>query len=345
MCGIVGYIGGKEAVGVLENGLTRLEYRGYDSAGVAVMNGQRNQVAARGWQSWKFWSSRSVTKTPIEGHVGIAHTRWATHGVPNETNSHPHRDMSETVFVCHNGIIENYGELRQELQAKGIVFRSQTDSEVLPNLIKLAYDALSDNIEYSIGGKSSSARLAEAVRQSCAQRARNLRHCRDASRTCRKLWSARAGNRRSSIGLGEHENILASDIPAILQITRRVILLDDGEMAVLHARKRFEVFDMDDGKERHKAAALIDWDEAQAEKGDFPQLYVEGSPRAARCHQSPAVALHQPRTHARQAGRLESFPMTFCAACVAFLSRRAAPVVARRINRKISARTFADDRG
>lgn len=312
MCGIVGYIGSKSAVGVLENGLTKLEYRGYDSAGVAVMNG--SGIKLRRAVGKLDVLKKSLHDAPIEGHVGIAHTRWATHGVPNETNSHPHRDMTETVFVCHNGIIENYGELRQELQDKGIVFRSQTDSEVLPNLIKLAYDALEDNIEYSIPATPNaqangaatkaprpklqdqssktksqipktedrcSARLAEAVRQSCAR----VRGTYAIAVMHQDLPETLVGARWKSplvVGLGEHENILASDIPAILQITRRVILLDDGEMAILH-RESVEVFDMDDGKQRHKAAALIDWDEAQAEKGDFPNFMLK------EIHEQPDV--------------------------------------------------------
>jgi glucosamine--fructose-6-phosphate aminotransferase (isomerizing) len=297
MCGIVGYIGSKSAVGVLENGLSKLEYRGYDSAGVAVMNG--SGIKLRRAVGKLDVLKKSLHDEPIEGHLGIAHTRWATHGIPNETNSHPHRDMTETVFVCHNGIIENYGELRQELQAKGITFRSQTDSEVLPNLIKLAYDALEKEIEYSISqtpdeandGASedqtskteahNNARLAEAVRLSCAR----IRGTYAIAVMHQDLPETLVGARWKSplvVGLGEHENILASDIPAILQITRRVILLDDGEMAVLH-RDSVEVFDMDDGKARHKAAALIDWDEAQAEKGDFPNFMLK------EIHEQPDV--------------------------------------------------------
>ncbi len=284
MCGIVGYIGGKSAVAILENGLERLEYRGYDSAGVAVMNG--SGVKLRRAVGKLEVLKKSLHDAPIEGHVGIAHTRWATHGVPNETNSHPHRDMTDTIFVCHNGIIENYGELRQELQDKGITFRTQTDTEVLPNLIKLAYDALADDIEYSNGDKPngsphSDARLAEAVRRACAR----VRGTYALAVLHQDLPETLIGVRWKSplvVGLGEHENILASDIPAILQITRRVILLDDGEMAILH-QDNVEVFDMDDGKARHKAAALIDWDEAQAEKGDFPNFMLK------EIHEQPDV--------------------------------------------------------
>ncbi|HEX8833849.1 MAG TPA: class II glutamine amidotransferase, partial [Abditibacteriaceae bacterium] len=141
MCGIVGYIGNKSAVSVLMVGLTKLEYRGYDSAGVAVIDGN---VKLRRTVGKLRALEKSLHDEPIDGHIGIAHTRWATHGAPNETNSHPHRDSSDTVYVAHNGIIENYTELRDELQKEGIEFRSQTDSEVLPNLIKRAYDTLGE---------------------------------------------------------------------------------------------------------------------------------------------------------------------------------------------------------
>jgi glucosamine--fructose-6-phosphate aminotransferase (isomerizing) len=159
MCGIVGYVGNKSAVSVLEVGLTKLEYRGYDSAGVAVADADGIHLRRKLGKLQVL--KDSLREETIDGHTGIAHTRWATHGEPNETNSHPHRDASETVFVCHNGIIENYTELREELEAQGIVFRSQTDSEVVPNLIKLAYDAISD--------KQGDERLAEAVRHACAR--------------------------------------------------------------------------------------------------------------------------------------------------------------------------------
>ena len=299
MCGIVGYIGSQSAVQILENGLERLEYRGYDSAGVAVANG--SGIKMRRAVGKLEVLVKSLDKDPIEGHVGIAHTRWATHGVPNETNSHPHRDATDTVYVCHNGIIENYSELRQELTAKGVVFRTQTDTEVLPNLIKLAYDEIGQDIEYSNGEEHTDERLAQAVRQACAR----VRGTYALAILHQNLPETLIGVRWKSplvVGMGEHENILASDIPAILQITRRVILLDDGEMAILH-REQVRVFDMDDGKERHKAAALIDWDEAQAEKGDFPNFMLK------EIHEQPDVInrllaryCNEERTHVKLDG-------------------------------------------
>src|SRR5690606_11797437 len=119
-------------------GLTKLEYRGYDSAGVAVMNGAGVQLRRAGGQLREL--EKSLHEAPIDGHLGIAHSRWATHGEPSQANSQPHRDATETVYVCHNGIIENYAELRAELEKEGVEFRSQTDTEVLPNLIHRAYE-------------------------------------------------------------------------------------------------------------------------------------------------------------------------------------------------------------
>lgn len=130
MCGIVGYVGNKSAVSVLMVGLTKLEYRGYDSAGVAVHDG--DGVLLRREVGKLKGLANSLHEKPIDGHTGIGHSRWATHGEPSVTNSHPHRDSSESVFVCHNGIIENYSELKAELQAQGVEFRSQTDPKFCP---------------------------------------------------------------------------------------------------------------------------------------------------------------------------------------------------------------------
>jgi glucosamine--fructose-6-phosphate aminotransferase (isomerizing) len=271
MCGIVGYIGHKSAVSVLENGLTKLEYRGYDSAGVAVLNGGgiRLKKAVGKLQALR----DALHLDPIDGHIGIAHTRWATHGEPNETNSHPHRDASETVFVCHNGIIENYGELREELQAQGIEFRTQTDSEVLPNLIKLAYDKIED--------KSGDERLAQAVREACARvhgtYAIAVLHEELPDTLITARWKSPL-----VIGLGDGENMFASDIPAIINVTRRVIFLDDGEMAIIR-RDSVQVCDLDDGKKRNKSIERIEWDTTQAEKGGYPHFMLK------EIHEQPDV--------------------------------------------------------
>jgi glucosamine--fructose-6-phosphate aminotransferase (isomerizing) len=271
MCGIVGYVGSKSAVSVLEVGLTKLEYRGYDSAGVAVADADGIHLRRK---LGKLQALKdSLREETIDGHTGIAHTRWATHGEPNETNSHPHRDASDTVFVCHNGIIENYTELREELEAQGIVFRSQTDSEVVPNLIKLAYDELNE--------LSGDERLAEAVRRACAR----MRGAYAIAVLHKDLPQTLVAARLKSplvVGLGDGENMFASDIPAILNVTRRVIFLDDGEMVVITADK-VEVSDVDDGKKRHKSIERIEWDDKQAEKGGYPHYMLK------EIHEQPDV--------------------------------------------------------
>ncbi|MBV9866288.1 MAG: glutamine--fructose-6-phosphate transaminase (isomerizing) [Abitibacteriaceae bacterium] len=269
MCGIVGYVGSKSAISVLMVGLTKLEYRGYDSAGVAVLNG--HGVELRRTVGKLEVLRKSLHDEPIDGHIGIAHTRWATHGEPNETNSHPHRDATETVFVAHNGIIENYGELRAELEAQGVVFRSQTDSEVVPNLVKRAYDECGD--------------FPEAVRRALSQV-----HGSYAVAVLHKDYPGTLVAARQMsplvLGLGNGENFFASDVPAILNATRRVIFLDDGEMAVLSPEK-VVVYDLDTpieaGKPRHKAAVTIDWSPEQAEKGGYTHYMLK------EIHEQPDV--------------------------------------------------------
>jgi len=265
MCGIVGYIGNKSAISVLMVGLTKLEYRGYDSAGAAVINDDGVQLRRAVGKLRALQDS--LHEEPMDGHVGIAHTRWATHGEPNEINSHPHRDATETVYVTHNGIIENYAELRAELEAQGVVFRSQTDTEVLPNLINRAY--------------ASCGELGAAVRQALAQVRGSFAIAVLHEAHPDVLVAARQMS-PLVIGLGQGENFCASDVPAILNATRRVIFLDDGEMAVLR-RDQVEVFDLETGKPRHKAEVKIDWSPEQAEKGGYPHYMLK------EIHEQPSV--------------------------------------------------------
>lgn len=270
MCGIVGYIGNKSAVSVLMVGLAKLEYRGYDSAGVAVLNGdihlRRRVGKLRALEA-------SLHEEPIDGAVGIAHTRWATHGEPSETNSHPHRDATDTVFVVHNGIVENYAELRAELQARGVEFRSQTDTEVIPNLIKRAYDELL--------GVPHDERLPQAVRQAL----HGVRGAYSLAVMHRDHPEQIIGVRLKSplvVGLGDSENFLASDMAAILNATRRVVFMDDGEMAIL-TRDKVEFCDLDDGKKRQKSVEKIDWSAEQAEKGGYAHFMLK------EIHEQPDV--------------------------------------------------------
>ena len=220
MCGIVGYVGPKNAVPLLIEGLKRLEYRGYDSAGVAVLQAD-GALAVRKRVGRLSNLEEALETEPLAGSVGIGHTRWATHGEPSEINSHPHLDCTGTLAVVHNGIIENYLSLRADLEAKGHVFHSQTDTEVIPHLIE----------EILKGGEKS---RAEAIREAL-QAARGAYALgivfRDEPGA---LYAARCGS-PLIIGVGEGEQFIASDVPAILNRVKKVIYLNDGEVAELRA--------------------------------------------------------------------------------------------------------------
>jgi len=219
MCGVVGYIGSKEAAPILIDGLQRLEYRGYDSAGIAVSNGGKIIFGKEVGRLANL--ERELQKNPIAGTRGIGHTRWATHGAPSQTNSHPHFSSDGAIAVVHNGIIENYSELRDELTAQGHTFLSDTDTEVVPHLIEQAL-------------KDGAASPAEALR-SALKRLRGAYALgilfRDEPDT---VYCARLGS-PLIIGLGKNENFIASDVPAIINRISEAIYLNDGEMAALHA--------------------------------------------------------------------------------------------------------------
>jgi glutamine---fructose-6-phosphate transaminase (isomerizing) len=255
MCGIVGYIGSKTATPLLIEGLKRLEYRGYDSAGIATMNGA-------GLESRKAKGKISVLETvvrgaPVHGSVGIAHTRWATHGAPNECNAHPHNDCTNTIAVVHNGIIENYGALRQMLIQQGHTFKSETDTEVLAHLIEAAMD--DDPLEDAV---MDALHLVEGTYGIAVI----------SSRDPDKIVAARKGS-PLLLGLGEGEFYVASDVAAILQHTRQVVYLDDGEMGVL-TREGYEVLDLNARRVR-KGVSRIDWDLDQIEKGGFDHFMLK----------------------------------------------------------------------
>jgi len=255
MCGIVGYIGSKTATPLLIEGLKRLEYRGYDSAGIATMNGA-------GLESRKAKGKISMLEavvegSPVHGTVGIAHTRWATHGAPNECNAHPHHDCTGTIAVVHNGIIENYGALRQMLIQQGHKFESETDTEVLAHLIEAAMD--DDPLEDAV---IDALHLVEGTYGIAVI----------SSRDPDKIVAARKGS-PLLLGLGENEFYVASDVAAILQHTRQVVYLDDGEMGVL-TRNGYEVLDLNARRVR-KGVSRIDWDLDQIEKGGFDHFMLK----------------------------------------------------------------------
>jgi len=254
MCGIVGYAGGRDVVPVLLNGLSRLEYRGYDSAGVAVISDNRLKI-------YKTKGRLSALRELMEGccaenTVGIGHTRWATHGEPSFENSHPHTNCSGDIAVVHNGIIENYMKLKEWLTAEGAVFTSETDTEVVAHLINHFYrgDLL--------------AAVLEAVERLEGSYALGV--------VCEKNPDTIIAARKDSplvVGLGNGENLIASDIPALLEYTRDVIFLNDREVAVV-TRDSVELYDQY-GQPVERESYHVSWDVSQAEKGGYEHFMIK----------------------------------------------------------------------
>ncbi len=254
MCGIVGYIGEQEAVPVLLSGLKRLEYRGYDSAGVTIYNqGKLNSCKTVGRLNKM---EEKLAEIKLTGTLGIGHTRWATHGRPSERNAHPHYDCNQKISVVHNGIIENYMGLKEWLQEKGHIFNSETDTEVLPHLIE----------EYYQGD------LAAAVRNALAKVEGSFALVVICDENPDQIVVARKAS-PLIIGLGKKENFVASDIPAVLSYTREIYILEDGEMAVITAEE-VKVSDFN-GSERHKDVYHVEWDISAAEKGGYEDFMIK----------------------------------------------------------------------
>ncbi|MDP3541044.1 MAG: glutamine--fructose-6-phosphate transaminase (isomerizing) [Elusimicrobiota bacterium] len=268
MCGIVGYAGSQQAVPILLEGLRRLEYRGYDSAGVAVVSGGALAVAR---SVGKLSSLHDLlARRPLDGQMGLGHTRWATHGGPSEANAHPHVDCAGRIAVIHNGIIENYMALKEALSARGHVFASATDTEVLPHLIE---EALAESgVSAPAAAALAEAALADAVRAV-------LKQVRGAYALA-AIWSQAPGvivaAKKDSplvVGLGDRENFIASDVPALLKHTRRVVYLEDGESAVMRG-DRCAFFDAL-GLEIKKVPSEISWDSSAAEKGGYRHFMLK----------------------------------------------------------------------
>src|SRR5271166_4820575 len=266
MCGIVGYIGPKKVVPVIIEGLRKLEYRGYDSAGIAVVTSEGQLEIRRA--SGKLRNLEEVIrKSPIEGTYGIGHTRWATHGRPTEENAHPHRDCSGQIVVVHNGIIENYLELKEQLQREGHQFVTETDTEVVAHLVEKNIKNLS---------------FEEAVRKSLKELRGIYALVFLSVKDPNKLIAACMGP-PSVIGLGDGEYFVASDIPALLEHTRKIFFLADGDIAVLTS-DGVHVTDLD-GKPVDRPAHQVTWDPIMAEKGGykhFMQKEIFEQPRAVR---------------------------------------------------------------
>jgi glucosamine--fructose-6-phosphate aminotransferase (isomerizing) len=254
MCGIIGYIGGKEAVPFLLEGLRRMEYRGYDSAGVAVFDGTKLQIRRAAGKIAKI--EATLMADPAHGMTGIGHTRWATHGPPTERNAHPHRSADETIAVVHNGIIENSTVLKATLQDLGYEFRSDTDTEVIAHLIQELYDGS----------------LEEAVIEALRKLEGTYGIAVVSSRDPGKIVAARKGS-PLLIGLGEGENFLASDASAILAHTRQVVYLNDGDVAVIE-RDKYRVIDIDATPQPRKVDR-INWDLAEIERGGYAHFMLK----------------------------------------------------------------------
>jgi len=255
MCGIFGYIGSKEAVPFIIEGLKKLEYRGYDSAGVATLDKSKLFVSKSVGKIAEL--EALLLKKPIGGGIGIGHTRWATHGRPSDENSHPHEDCKGEIAVVHNGIIENYLELRRELSDKGHKFRSATDTEVLAHLIEEHYDGRDLLLAVSKALKLVKGAYALAV---ISEHKPN------------KVIVARQGS-PLIIGFGENENFISSDIAAMLKYTNKIIKLENGEIARL-TPKQFRLYDLDlNPLKRNKE--LISWDPQSAEKGGYAHFMLK----------------------------------------------------------------------
>ena len=261
MCGIVGYIGSQKASPILLAGLSKLEYRGYDSAGIATIEKDTIKIAKDKGRVENLYNLKETKE--LEGTIGIAHTRWATHGIPSKINSHPHFDMTESFAVVHNGIIENYIELKKFLEEKGVNFISDTDTEVVPNLINYYYTQETDN---------SDLRVLKAVKKACEKLIGSF--------SLEILSKYMPNNmivvRKDSplvIGKGHGENYIASDIPAILSYTKDFYLLNNFEYVIL-SRDSIKFYDNNLNK-INKETTVITWDAMAADKGGYDDYMIK----------------------------------------------------------------------
>ena len=300
MCGIVGFVGKKEASPILVEGLSKLEYRGYDSAGVAVL--EDGEIKVRKYKGRLKNLEDNLNQSPLRGMIGIGHTRWATHGEPSDINSHPHTNENATISVVHNGIIENYIKLKEWLKTKGYEFYSETDTEVIPNLVDYYYKG----------------DLFEAVTKATAK----MEGSYAIGVICKDEPDKIVAVRKDSpliVGLGEDEYFIASDIPAVLNHTREVYLLEDKEFVII-TNDGVEI-KTEDGEKLNKEIFHVTWDVDAAEKGgyeDFMLKEVHEQPKAikdtltSRVLRNTPVKLDDINLTKEE---LESFDRIFIVAC------------------------------
>jgi glucosamine--fructose-6-phosphate aminotransferase (isomerizing) len=304
MCGIVGYVGERNATEVILDGLKRLEYRGYDSAGLAVLDGGTLLIRRSPGKIGNLEARLGME--PATGGIGLGHTRWATHGRPSEANSHPHADCTGGLVVVHNGIIENYATLKERLLAEGHRFRSETDTEVIAHLLEERLRAGLD--------------LREACRATLAELRGAYAIAVLSSRHPDEMVAAKLGAGSVVVGLGRNETYLASDIPAVLPYTREVVILEDGEVARI-TRAGLELLTLD-GRRVERAPSRIDWDAAMAQKGGYRHFMlkeIHEQPRAVAdtlrgrlLVDGAAVSLPEAHLDAGLANRLERVVIVAC---------------------------------
>ena len=258
MCGIVSYYGKKDSVPFLINGLRRLEYRGYDSAGIALMEGSSIKAVKKAGKVDEL--DKKIKEFPIKGSIGIAHTRWATHGEPNDINAHPHQDKTGKIYLIHNGIIENYSTLKEVLIRKGFQFKSQTDTEALVNLISDIYYADGLNFEQAV----------EAALNQVIGTYGIVAFCSDEPN---KIVAARHGS-PLVLGVGEEEYFIASDASPIVEHTRNVIYLDEGEIVTID-EKGHSIRSMRDDMIVNRETTEIEFSIEEIEKGEFPHFMLK----------------------------------------------------------------------
>jgi len=257
VCGIIGYVGERKAQDILLGGLKRLEYRGYDSSGMAVILSGKGAISIRKSPGKIVALEKLLQKNPLSGTIGIAHTRWATHGMPNHANAHPHLDCSGEIALVHNGIIENYEVLKNSLVKEGHKFASQTDTEVIVHLIEKFYTDIP---------------LEDAVRKALKMLSGSFAVGVISKKEPGKLVGARLGS-PLIVGRGLEENFIASDVPAILESTKEIIFLDEGEVAVL-SKDSVKITNLD-GKQISKKSTQISWDIARAQKNGYQYFMLK----------------------------------------------------------------------
>ncbi len=258
MCGIVGYIGDRKTTDVLLKGLQRLEYRGYDSAGISTMDGNKlSVIKCKGKVSDL---TTLLEKDPLFGNMGIGHTRWATHGFPNDINAHPHLSATGIFTLIHNGIIENYYSIRKFLEEKGVAFTSETDTEVLVQFIEYYYKKNKSSFEEAVRSALKRVIGAYGILVMCSDEPG-------------KMIAARLGS-PLVLGLGNNEYFVASDASPIIEYTKNIVYLDEGEMAVI-SRNSYEVRNISENHIVDKDVEKVDFSLEQIEKGGYPHFMLK----------------------------------------------------------------------